>query len=98
LKERGYDNIGDDVDYQYLRKMPMDSVTEENMKTLFEERDKKQHELELAKKKTTVETWNEELDKLRAEYLVYKGERDALQKGVTEVKKKIIRKVLRKEG
>jgi hypothetical protein len=54
--------------------------------------------LEVAKKKTSVETWNEELDKLRAEYLVYKSERDALQKGVTEVKKKIIRKVVRKEG
>ena len=98
LKGRGYDIIGDDEDYHYLRKMPMDSVTEENMKSLFEERDKKQNELEVAKKKTSVETWNEELDKLRAEYLVYKSERDALQKGVTEVKKKIIRKVVRKEG
>ena len=94
LKSRGYDMIGEDNDYQYLRKMPMDSVTEENMKSLFEERDKKQHELEVAKKKTSVETWNEELDKLRAEYLVYKSERDALQKGVVEVKKKIVRKRL----
>jgi DNA topoisomerase-2 len=94
LKTRGYDMIGEDNEYQYLRKMPMDSVTEENMKSLFEERDKKQHELEMAKKKTSVESWNEELDKLRAEYLVYKSERDALQKGVVEVKKKIIRKRL----
>jgi DNA topoisomerase-2 len=98
LKSRGYDMIGEDNDYQYLRKMPMDSVTEENMKSLFEERDKKQYELEMAKKKTSVETWNEELDKLRAEYMVYKSERDDLQKGVVEVKKKIIRKVIRKEG
>jgi DNA topoisomerase-2 len=97
LKDRGYDVIGDDVDFSYLRRMPMDSVTEENMKMLFDERDKKQHELEVAKKKTTVETWNEELDKLKSEYLVYKLEREALQKGITEVKKKIVKRVVRKE-
>ena len=31
LKEKGYDVIGDDIEYKYLTKMPMDSVTDENV-------------------------------------------------------------------
>ena len=39
LKTRGYDHIEGDEEYRYLLKMPMDSVTEENVTKLLAERD-----------------------------------------------------------
>ena len=35
LKEKGYDKIDDDENYKYLVKMPMDSVTEEEVKKIM---------------------------------------------------------------
>ena len=45
LEEKGYDKIDGDDDYRYLVKMPMDSVTEENVDRLLKERGGKQAEL-----------------------------------------------------
>ena len=46
LNEKGYDKIDDDDNYKYLVKMPMDSVTEEEVKKIMSEVDKHQTEMD----------------------------------------------------
>ena len=91
LKEKGYDIIGDDEEYKYLTKMPMDSVTDENVEKIFKEQGSKAVELETIKSTTINQMWTSELDSLREEYIVYKEERQRLMDGETK-KKKIVSK------
>jgi DNA topoisomerase-2 len=68
MTDHGYEHIDGDVEFKYLLKMPMDSVTDENVKHLLSERDAKraQHQ-QLAD--TTIETlWIRDLDELEQEY------------------------------
>jgi DNA topoisomerase-2 len=68
MTDHGYEHIDGDVEFKYLLKMPMDSVTDENVKHLLSERDAKraQHQ-QLAD--TTIETlWTHDLDELEQEY------------------------------
>ena len=37
LMEKGYDTIDDDNEYKYLLKMPMDSISEENVNKIIQE-------------------------------------------------------------
>ena len=87
LKEKGYNIIGDDEEYRYLTKMPMDSVTDENVEKIFKEQAFKESELETIKSTTINQMWSSELDRLREEYIVYKEERQRHMNG-TETKKK----------
>jgi len=87
LQEKEYNIIGDDVEYKYLTKMPMDSVTDENVEKIFKERGSKEFELETIKTTSINQMWSFELDNLREEYLVYKEERHRLMMG-EETKKK----------
>ena len=54
--------------YNYLRKMPMDTVTEEKANALLKERDDKSEELEKLERTTEKQIWISELKKLQAEY------------------------------
>lgn len=68
MKQHGYEHIDGDTEYKYLLKMPMDSVTDENVKHLLSERDTKraQHQ-QLAD--TSIEAlWTHDLDELEQEY------------------------------
>lgn len=67
--------------FKYLIKMPMDSVTEENVANIMKE--KADTEQELARlRATTLETmWLGELDKLETEYDAYKSKREMIQTG-----------------
>lgn len=68
MTQHGYEHIDGDSEYKYLLKMPMDSVTDENVKHLLLERDTKraQHQ-ELTE--TSIETlWTRDLDELEQEY------------------------------
>jgi DNA topoisomerase-2 len=69
LKSRGYDSIDEDVDYKYLVRLPMDSVTEENIAKIMKERDVKQSELIELKAMTEKQLWLNELALLRSEYI-----------------------------
>jgi DNA topoisomerase-2 len=90
LQEKGYNIIEDDTEYKYLVKMPMDSVTEENVEKLYKERQDKLHELELTKSMTIYQMWGSELDQFKELYLEYKEdrERDSSLKKKKVVKKK----------
>ena len=71
LKERLYDVIDGDEDYKYLVRLPMDSVTEENVLKINQERDKKLSELDTLKKTGEKQLWLNELETLHAEYNKY---------------------------
>ena len=89
LESKGYDIIDDDSDYKYLTKMPMDSVTEENVEKLLTEKGNKEAELATIKGTTINKMWNTELDNLLEQYLEYKEVRQRLMDGEeTKLKKK----------
>jgi DNA topoisomerase-2 len=96
LTSKGYDNIDNDADYKYLVKMPMDSVTEENVEKLLKDKGNKETELETVKSKTIHKMWNEELDNLRNLYIEYKEERARLMSGEDESCKSSKKKVVSK--
>ena len=88
LLGKGYDQIN--TDYKYLTKMPMDSVTDENVSKLLKEHGNKAAEL-LRIQSTTVQTmWVTELNVLRAEYIAYTEERERLMSGTVQKKVKVI--------
>lgn len=80
LVNNGFDKI--DGDFKYLVKMPMDSVTSENVEKLRKERDETLRELEVLKQTTLEEMWLRELDGLEAKYNDYKKLREELQLAV----------------
>jgi DNA topoisomerase-2 len=89
LESKGYDIIDDDSDYKYLTKMPMDSVTEENVEKLLTEKGNKEQELNVIKSTSINKMWNSELDNLSEQYLEYKEVRQRLMDGEdTKTKKK----------
>jgi DNA topoisomerase-2 len=105
LEQKGYDKIDNDNDYKYLVKMPMDSVTSENVQKLLGEKSQKEGELEIIKKTTANEMWLNELNELKNAYIDYKEERKRSCSGIENVKKvvkstgkKVVKKGLVIEG
>jgi DNA topoisomerase-2 len=84
LKEKGYDVIDEDDDFKYLVKLPMDSVTEENVAKLLKDHGDKAAELELVKSRTIEQMWSGELDSLSAEYAKYREERERSMMGTVK--------------
>ncbi len=72
-----YDKI--DGDFKYLIKMPMDSVTSENVKNIIQDRDKAKQELEVLSKTTPHQMWLKELDILENNYNDYRSNRQKLK-------------------
>jgi DNA topoisomerase-2 len=98
LSEKGYSIIDDDIEYKYLTKMPMDSVSEENVAKINKEHEDKMDELERINATSIHCMWLQDLDVLEKEYLIYKEERTCKQTGIATaniVKKKmtIVKKV-----
>jgi DNA topoisomerase-2 len=69
LKTRGYTVVDEDTDYKYLVRLPMDSVTAENIEKIMQERDRKNMELQTLKSTSETQLWLNELAVLRAEYV-----------------------------
>jgi len=78
---KGYDKLDDDEDFKYLVKMPMDSVSEENVKKLNNEYNNKSEELKRIKETTIQQMWLYELEELLKEYKIYLEERRLSQCG-----------------
>jgi len=99
LVEKKYYMIEDDKDFKYLVKMPMDSVSEENVEKMLNEHKEKDNELNRIKSTTIEEMWLSELEILENEYKEYQKERKQSQIGEVKVKvsnKKSIPKVVKK--
>ncbi len=88
LETRGYDKLQGDDEYKYLRKMPMDSVCEENFQALLQEKGNKEAELNKVKETSIQKMWLRELRTLEKEYEQYKIDRINRSRGVTTKKKK----------
>ena len=103
LTSKKYDIMNDDTEFKYLIKMPMDSVTEENVQKLNADYSNKEIELTTIKNTTIYQMWECELDKLLQEYLEYKEERERMMSNSDSkiTKKKIVstgvKKVLQKK-
>jgi DNA topoisomerase-2 len=70
--EKGEDesssSSGQGQGYKYLLKLPMDSVSEENVKKLLNEKEKKEAELSELSSKTVEQMWLKDLEELEVEY------------------------------
>jgi DNA topoisomerase-2 len=97
LKDKHYKVIDDDVDYKYLLKMAMDSVSEENVARLQKEHKEKVIELDIIKNTKIEEMWMKELNDLEKVYLEYVEERERLLKDEHVIKKKHTVKVSKKK-
>ena len=87
-----------DGDFKYLIKMPMDSVTEENVDKIMKEKADTELELDTLMKTSLEQLWLTELRILDKEYDDYRIYRQQLQSGsgVSE-KKKIVKKMISKK-
>ena len=89
-----------DGDFKYLIKMPMDSVTEENVLNIMKEKETTETELDKLKNTTLEKMWMNELNVLEKEYAKYKTKREKIQAGeissnkktVSSTKKKVVKK------
>ncbi len=79
LTEKDYYKENDD--YKYLTKMPMDSVTEENVDKLMKDHKNKLTELENIKNTTIHQLWSGELDTLKEQYSEYRVQRQKNMNG-----------------
>lgn len=68
-------------DYKYLIKMPMDSVTQENVANIMKEKENTENELNVLKATPLEKIWYNELDLLDGEYDKYKKMRENIQSG-----------------
>ena len=96
LQQKGYDKLEDDDEYRYLVKMPMDSVTEENVTKLLKDRSDKLAELTVIKATSVNQMWKSELDQLRDQYVEYKDARARLMAGEDKKKKVVAKGVVKK--
>jgi DNA topoisomerase-2 len=93
LESKGFDRL--DGDYKYLIKMPMDSVTQENVDAIMKEKADTEQELETLKGTSCETMWMRELVNFETEYAKYKMSREAIQnpEPVSEGKKKVVKVV-----
>ena len=78
-----------DGDYKYLIKMPMDSVTQENVASIMKEKEETEKLLADLAATTLEQMWSRELDEFEKEYGNYKKRREtgSSQKGPVKIKK-----------
>ena len=102
LEDHKYEVIDDDDEFKYLVKMPMDSVSEENVEKMLNEYKCKQDELMRIKSTSIEQMWLTELEALEKEYAIYQGERMQAQQGFNKkqgekkAKEARIKKVIKK--
>jgi DNA topoisomerase-2 len=68
MTAHGYEHIDGDTEFKYLLKMPMDSVSDENVKHLLSERDTKRAQHKQLTETTIQMLWCRDLDELEQEY------------------------------
>jgi DNA topoisomerase-2 len=81
-----------DGEFKYLVKMPMDSVTQENVASALKEKADTEAELKLLRETTLERMWLNELETLDKEYDVYKSKREKIQSGGVTVIKAVKKK------
>ena len=94
LLTKNYDMVDDDDEFKYLIKMPMDSVSEENVAKLLSEHKNKSEELETVQATSVQEMWSSELIELEKVYNEYAEDRRRTVLGETKqnAKKQVLKK------
>ena len=69
LQSKGYDSMENDEHYKYLLKLPMDSVSEENVQRLLKEKGQKEAQHSILESTSIEQLWLADLAELRAEYV-----------------------------
>jgi len=87
LQDKDYNTIDGDEEFKYLVRMPMDSVSEENVDKLLKDHHSNQDELVRIKATTIQQMWLSELEILENEYQKYQKEREQAQIGDVKVSK-----------
>ena len=77
LKNMEFDTLSDDGGYDYLIKMPMNSVSQENVDKLMREKGETEAEIKTLEATTLEQMWQSELDELKTQYNVYVAKRHA---------------------
>jgi DNA topoisomerase-2 len=90
LEDEKYDHI--DGDYKYLIKMPMDSVTEENIEIIMGERTDIEEELKILSDMSPERMWLTELESLKSHVKRFKITRQGRIHGITTQSNKPVRK------
>jgi DNA topoisomerase-2 len=83
MTAHGYEHIEGDAEFKYLLKMPMDSVTDENVKNLLSERDSKRAQHQGLTDTTIQALWTRDLDELETEYKKWTAAAEAAATGTT---------------
>jgi DNA topoisomerase-2 len=96
LQKMKFDKMDDS--FQYLRKMQMDCVTEENVAKIMKEKVDKEIEIKTLENTSLADLWLKDLDVFYRKYLEYKKEREFLQyhsgsSSSSDNKKKVVHKV-----
>lgn len=86
LQDKGYSATGDECDFKYLTKMPMDGVSTDNVDRLNALHTERQAELDGIRKTPIQQTWLAELEKLEQCYAEYRVLRTKLVEGIARDK------------
>lgn len=82
LQSKGYDHMEGDEQYKYLLKLPMDSVSEENVQKLLKEKGQKEAQHAALQGTGIEQLWLADLAELRAEYVKQEEKRVAAEVAV----------------
>jgi DNA topoisomerase-2 len=82
LQSKGYDQVEGDQQYKYLLKLPMDSVSEENVQKLLKEKGQKESHHAALQGTSIEQLWLADLAELRAEYVKQEEKRMAAEVAV----------------
>jgi DNA topoisomerase-2 len=94
LQSKGYDHVEGDEQYKYLLKLPMDSVSEENVQKLLKEKGQKDAQHSMLEGTGIEQLWLADLAELRAEYVKQEEKRvaaDAVKPTAGAGAKKIVK-------
>jgi len=93
LQSKGYDHVEGDEQYKYLLKLPMDSVSEENVQKLLKEKGQREAQHAALQGTSIEQLWLADLAELRAEYVKQEEKRVASMTSVPMVvaKAKVIK-------
>ena len=94
LSEKKYDKI--ENSYKYLLKLPMDSVSIENVEKIMKEKENKQEFIKKLENLTNIDIWLEELVELETSYKKYKILRYNIQNSIEESQKPKTLKIKKK--
>jgi DNA topoisomerase-2 len=96
LTKMEFDVIEDDKEYKYLIRMPMDSLTNENVEKINKEVGDKELEINKLEALTVKNIWKSELGTLSEKYQYFLLEKIRVDSTDTEIIKKKVKKVVKR--